>query len=61
MDAQVWCFEFDSVWHDASSLPPISFCPCSDMSVSHEIAKSLNLLFGGVDMDATGGRHTSSS
>ncbi|KAI3429289.1 hypothetical protein D9Q98_005385 [Chlorella vulgaris] len=25
----------------------------SDMSVSHEIAKSLNLLFGGVDMDAT--------
>ncbi|KAI3429288.1 hypothetical protein D9Q98_005384 [Chlorella vulgaris] len=25
----------------------------SDMSVSHEIAKSLNLLFGGVDMDPT--------
>jgi hypothetical protein len=48
-------------WHPlllpppAPLLLPARLPACSDMRVSHEIAKSLNSLFGGIDLDPTGG------
>ena len=34
--------------------PALWLPACSELEVSREIAKSLNLLFGGIDMDPTG-------